>query len=50
MMELEVLIPTLEERFCSQMYFLVVRSHIVNILVEKEDAFHTKIFISSLLE
>lgn len=49
-MELKVLIPTLEERFCSQMYFLVDRSNIVNIFVEEEDAFHFKIFISSFLE
>lgn len=45
MMELEVFISTLEDRFCSQMYFLLVKSRIVNILVEEEDPFYFKIFI-----
>lgn len=49
-MELEVFICTLEGWFCSQMYSSLVRSRIVNILVEEEDAFYFKIFISSFLE
>lgn len=48
MMELEVFIFTLEDMLSSQMYFLVVRSCIVKILTEEEDAFY--LFISSFLE
>lgn len=50
MMELEVFVSTLEDRFCSQMYFLLVKPRIDNTLVEEEDAFYFKMFISSFSE
>lgn len=43
MMELEVFISTFKDKFCSQMYFLLVRSRIVNSLGEEEDVFYFKI-------
>jgi len=49
MTELDVFIFTVEDRCCSQMYFLLVRSCIVNLLVEKENTFYFKILITYCL-